>query len=64
MERESRADKSRYLTIARGSCGEVRTQVLIGIEFGYIDRETGQSWIREGQEITAMLVGLSRSLKN
>jgi four helix bundle protein len=63
MERESNADKARYLTIARGSCGEVRTQVYIGIDIGYIEGETGQRWINESREISAMLVGLSRSIK-
>jgi four helix bundle protein len=64
MERASGSDKSRYLTIAKGSCGEVRTQVYIGMEIGYIDRETGQRWIRESREISAMLVGLQRTLKS
>ncbi len=63
MERESSADKARYLTIARGSCGEARTQIQIGIEIGYIDGEIGRGWIKESQEISAMLVGLSRSIK-
>jgi len=64
MERESNADKGRYLTIARGSCGEVRTQVYIGIDVGYIDKDIGQRWIDESREISAMLVGLSRTLKS
>ena len=63
MERESSADKARHLTIARGSCGEVRTQIHIGIEIGYIDGEIGRRWIKESQEISAMLVGLRRTLK-
>ena len=64
MERESNADKARYLTIARGSCGEVRTQVYIGIDVGYIDKDMGQRWIDESREISAMLVGLQRTLKS
>ena len=63
MERDSNAERARYLTIARSSCGEVRTQVYIGIDIGYIDGEIGRRWIKESQEISAMLVGLSRSIK-
>ena len=63
MERDSKAEKARHLTIARSSCGEVRTQVYIGIDIGYIDGEIGRRWIKESQEISAMLVGLSRSIK-
>ncbi len=62
MERDSNAERARYLTIARSSCGEVRTQVYIGIDIGYIDGEIGRRWIKESQEISAMLVGLSRSI--
>lgn len=62
MERDSIADKARHLTIARSSCGEVRTQVYIGMNVGYIDGEIGRRWITESQEISAMLVGLSRSI--
>jgi len=63
MERDSKAEKARHLTIARSSCGEVRTQVYIGIDIGYIDGEIGQRWIKESREISAMLVGLQRTLK-
>lgn len=63
MERGSSADKARHLTIAKSSCGEVRTQIHIGVDIGYIHQETGKRWIRESQEISAMLVGLQRTLK-
>jgi len=64
MERDSNADKARHLTIARSSCGEVRTQVYIGIDAGYIDKDIGQRWIDESREISAMLIGLQRTLKS
>lgn len=63
MERQTATDKARFLTIAKGSCGELRTQIYIGMEIDYIDREQGKRWIQETQELSAMLVGLSRSLK-
>jgi four helix bundle protein len=62
MERDSRADRARHLTIARSSCGEVRTQVYVGLDVGYVDQEVGQRWIAESRQISAMLVGLSRSI--
>ena len=63
MERTSYKEKVRFLDIAKGSAAEVRAQTYIGIEIGYIDRETGKLWIKETQEISAMLVGLMRTLK-
>jgi len=63
MERDSRAEQVRFLTIARSSCGEARTQIHVGMEVGYIEGDTGGRWIKESQEISAMLVGLQRKLK-
>jgi four helix bundle protein len=63
MERESAADRIRHLTIARSSCGEARTQIHVGINIGYIDPDLGKRWIKESHEMSAMLVGLGRSIK-
>lgn len=52
------------LQYAKGSCGELRTQIYIGIEIGYITKEIGKQWIKETQELSAMLVGLMRTKQN
>lgn len=62
MERESNQEKRRFLDIAKASCAELRTQTWIGIEIGYIPPDIGKAWIQETQELSAMLVGLMRSL--
>lgn len=62
VERRSGKDRQRYMDIALGSCGELRTQIFIGIEIGYIDKQRGTSWIAETREISAMLVGLRDNL--
>ena len=51
---------------AKGSCGEVRTQVYIyiGIEIRYITKETGEKWIRETVEISSMLAGLIKTKRS
>jgi four helix bundle protein len=63
MERETITEKVRFLTIARSSCGEARTQIYVGINAGYINPDIGKQWIRESRELSAMLVGLSRSFR-
>jgi four helix bundle protein len=63
MERDSIAERIHYLTIARSSCGEARTQIYVGLEVGYIDAPTGRAWIKESHEISAMLVGLGRFVR-
>ena len=63
MERASDKEKARFLDIAKASSAELRTQIIIGIEVGYIQEDIGEKWQNETKEISAMLVGLSRSLK-
>jgi four helix bundle protein len=58
FERGSHREFLRFLAYAKGSCGQLRTQVYVGIDIGYIDRETGTRWIGETVEISSMLAGL------
>nr|WP_282096956.1 MULTISPECIES: four helix bundle protein [unclassified Guyparkeria] len=51
-------DRVKFLYVAKGSCAELRTQILIGMEIGYLDKPTGQAWTRETREISAMIAGL------
>ena len=64
MERSTEKEKARFLEIARGSAAELKTQIMIGIEIKYINKETGEQWLKETKEISAMLIGLTRSLKS
>jgi four helix bundle protein len=57
IERGSDNEVIRFCTIARGSCGELRTQVYIGMKIGYIDTVKGDSWLKETIEISAMICG-------
>lgn len=54
----------RFLSIAKGSCGELRTQIYIGSEIGYIERTTAREWIKETQEISAMISGFIKHREN
>ena len=63
IERASDNEKARFTDIAKASSAELRTQIIIGIEVGYIREDIGEKWQNETKEISAMLVGLSRSLK-
>ena len=44
-----------FLRYVKGSAAELETQIYIGMENGYIDREQGKLWAQEASKIQAML---------
>ena len=58
FERESTRESVNFLSYAKGSCGELRTQIYIGQEIGYLSKTMGAKWIQESKEISAMLKSL------
>jgi four helix bundle protein len=61
LEKESNKEKIRYIEIAKGSGAELITQIYIGIEIGYIEKEMGISWVKEIKEILRMLASLKKN---
>lgn len=62
-ERTSDKELANFLNYAKGSAGEMRTQIYIGMEIGYIDQEKGKNWLQETEEISRMLHGLIRTVR-
>ena len=62
-ERDTAKDRSKFLTYAKGSCGELRTQIYIGMEIAAIEKEQGQKWIQETLELSRMLYSLIQYIK-
>jgi len=61
-ERNSVKEKQHFYNIAAASTGELRTQIFVGIEIGYIIPEIGKAWIQETRNISSMTIGLIKSL--
>ncbi|MDN3652665.1 four helix bundle protein [Thalassotalea ponticola] len=64
MARESVKEKAHFLAIAKGSCAELKTQIIIGIEIDYIERDLGNRWLSLANEIDAMLTGLRNRIRS
>ena len=63
FERESSAEFKRFLLIAKGSCGELRTQLYIAQALGYIAKLEVERLIGECIEISSMISSLISHLK-
>jgi four helix bundle protein len=64
FERESGRFFTNSLRIAKGSSGELRTQLYIAAKLGYFSREKANGLIEGCEEISRMLSGLIRRLKS
>ena len=63
MTRESDKEKLRFLDISRSSLAETRTQIYIGIDINYINKDIGLQWINETVELSKMLTALKAKIK-
>lgn len=63
-ERNSAQEFQRFLNIALGSNGELRTQLYIARKLDFITQDTFNHLISESKEISAMLRGLWQSIED
>jgi four helix bundle protein len=61
-ERESDREFRRFLAIAKGSAGELRTQLYIGLRAGIFTAEAANPLIQEAKELGSMIEGLRKRL--
>ena len=62
QQRSSTKDYIRFLHIARGSLGELETQIILCERLKYLEHETTYTLISQCDEIQRMISGLIKSL--
>lgn len=62
-ERETVNEFIRFLYIAKGSAGELRTQLIIAIKIGYLDDRTSIELLEKIKKIGGMIGNLIKALK-
>lgn len=58
FERQSPGEFHQFLTIARASCAEVRSQLYVAYDIGYINQEEFDQLFAQSQEITRIVTAL------
>src|ERR1051325_3672822 len=62
FERGGRREFHQFLSIAKGSCAELRTQLYIANDVGFIDDVTAERLQAEAQEVGKIIGGLRRAV--
>ena len=61
-ERKGSKETVQFLYIAKGSCGELRTQLYLAIDFGYIEQQNGNQLIEEAINLSIKIYRYAQSL--
>jgi len=60
LEKASLKDQIRFLDIAKGSTAEFATQTYIAMDIGYVEKNTGNEWLKTADMLLAMLTKLQQ----
>ena len=63
FERDSLNEYIRFVSIAKASCGEVRCQLYIALDVGYINQSLFEKLRQQTIEIARLFNGLKKSLE-
>jgi four helix bundle protein len=64
FERGRRAEFHQFLVVAKGSCGEVRSQLYVALDAEYLDQKAFQKLHEMTTELGKVLGGLRTAVRN
>lgn len=63
FERDGNKEFAQFLSVSKGSCGELRAQLYVAVDQGYLSEEQFDSLTAQALEISRMIAGLIRYLR-
>ncbi|MCZ7649195.1 MAG: four helix bundle protein [Planctomycetota bacterium] len=63
FERGKRGEFHQFVSVAKGSCAEVRSHLYVALDIGYLDRRSFDLLLGRAEEIGRILGGLRKSLE-
>ncbi len=63
FERAGLTEFQRFLTISKGSCAELRTQLYIALDVGYLDRNSFDELMTDAIEVGQIIGGLRAAVE-
>ena len=64
VERNSPAEFRNFIGVAKGSAGELRSQLILANDLGYVPKDDFQRLMGQSVRVSMMLGGLIRSIQN
>ena len=62
FERGGRAEFHQFLSVAKASCAEVRAQLYVAIDVGYVDQTAFDRLLAQAEEVARIVGGLRASV--
>lgn len=63
FERRGRREFHQFLSTAKGSCAEVRSQLYVAFDMGYVEENTFRGLLAQAEEVGRVVGGLRASVE-
>jgi four helix bundle protein len=63
FERGNRGEFHQFLSIAKSSCAELRSQLYVALDIGYIDKPRFDSLLADAEEVARIVGGLRAAVE-